>query len=175
MSDAQRVSVFSRASWSGNAHTTVNPFALRKPIQDGSARFHTQTYRMHKANFALDPKKSPTCPARVLCMTPTKEHVAAKATRSLRFPEHTQLNRVKLMNTDNIVSQLVNMRGEFNIINHRVLEDVDGRGRTRRVAFGTASPHCRKTTLKNVQYNLRKFKNVVLFFTSFKYTYDTGT
>lgn len=133
MSDAQRVSVFSRASWSGNAHTTVNPFALRKPIQGWQRALPhpTQTYRMHKANFALDPREVANLPcSAVLCMTPTKEHVAAKATASLRFPGHTQLNRVKLMNTDNIVSQLVNMRGEFNIINPEYLKtstDADGR------------------------------------------------
>lgn len=132
MSDAQRASVFSRASWSGNAHTTVNPFALRKPIEGWQRALPhpTQTYRMHKANFALDPREVANLPpSAVLSMTPTKEHVAAKATAKLRFPKHAQENRVKLMDSDDIVAQLVSMRDAFDIINPeyvRTTKNADG-------------------------------------------------
>ena len=130
MSDAQRASVFSRASWNGNAHTTVNPFALRQPIEGWQKALPhpTQVYRMHKANFALDPREvAQLPPAAVLAMTPTKEHVNTAA--ELRFPAHASENRVLLQDTDHLVAQLVSMRGVFDIINPDYLEtstDADG-------------------------------------------------
>jgi len=130
MSDAQRASVFSRASWNGNAHTTVNPFALRQPIEGWQKALPhpTQVYRMHKANFALDPREAAQLPpAAVLAMTPTREHVDMAA--DLRFPAHARENRVLLQDTDHLVAQLVSMRGVFDIINPDYLEsskDADG-------------------------------------------------
>ena len=123
MSDAQRASVFSRASWNGNANTTVNPFALRKPIQGWQKALPhpTQVFRMHKANFALDPREvAQLPPAAVLAMTPTKEHVAAAA--ELRFPEHASNNRVQLRDSDRLMAQLVSMRSVFDIINPEYLQ-----------------------------------------------------
>lgn len=123
MSDTQRASVFSRASWNGNAHTTVNPFALRKPIQGWQKALPhpTQVYRMHKANFALDPREvAQLAPAAVLAMTPTKEHVETAA--ELRFPEHASNNRVQLRDSDRLMAQLVSMRGVFDIINPEYLQ-----------------------------------------------------
>lgn len=130
MSDTQRASVFSRASWNGNAHTTVNPFALRQPIEGWQKALPhpTQVYRMHKANFALDPREAAQLPpAAVLAMTPTREHVDMAA--ELRFPAHARENRVLLQDTDHLVAQLVSMRGVFDIINPDYLEsskDADG-------------------------------------------------
>jgi hypothetical protein len=135
MSDAQRISVFSRASWNGNAHTTVNPFALRKPIQGWQKALPhpTQVFRMHKANFALDPREvAQLPPAAVLAMTPAKEHVATAT--NLRFPRHTSENRVQLLDSDNLIAQLVSMRGSFDIINPEYLKtstDAEGVTRTR--------------------------------------------
>ena len=123
MSDTQRASVFSRASWNGNAHTTVNPFALRKPIQGWQKALPhpTQVYRMHKANFALDPREvAQLPPAAVLAMTPTKEHVETAA--ELRFPEHASNNRVRLRDSDRLMAQLVSMRSVFDIINPEYLK-----------------------------------------------------
>lgn len=123
MSDDQRASVFSRASWSGNAHTTVNPFALRKPIQNWQRALPhpTQVYRMHKANFALDPREAANLtPAAVLAMTPTKDHVAAA--KQLRFPAHAGKNRVRLQDTDRLLAQLMSMRNVFDIINPEYLK-----------------------------------------------------
>lgn len=130
MSDTQRASVFSRASWSGNARTTVNPFALRKPVQGWQKALPhpTQVYRMHKANFALDPREAANLtPAAVLAMTPTKDHVAAAA--QLRFPAHASNNRVLLRDSDSLMAQLMSMRSVFDIVNPEYLktsEDADG-------------------------------------------------
>lgn len=127
MSDTQRASVFSRASWNNNANTTVNPFALRKPIQGWQKALPhpTQVYRMHKANFALDHREvRHLSPSAVLAMTPTRAHVDAAA--ELRFPEHAGRDRVQLQDSDSLLAQLVSMRRVFDIINPEYLKTSTG-------------------------------------------------
>jgi hypothetical protein len=114
---SQRESIFRRALWPGCSETTVNPYALRRPIegwQQSALPQPTEVFRMHKANFSLDPRScAALTPAAVLSMTPAKEH----AVEGLTMPKHVQQNRVQLSPHDGLIAQLVSMRESFPILN----------------------------------------------------------
>lgn len=117
LDDLQRESIFRRAVWPGNDQTTVNPYALRRPIagwQQSALPQPTEVFRMHRANFSLDPRScAALTPAAVLSMTPAEEH----AVEGLKMPEHVQQNRVQLSPHDGLIAQLVSMRERFPILN----------------------------------------------------------
>jgi hypothetical protein len=114
---AQRGSIFTRALWPGCAETTVNPYALRRPVagwQQSALPRPTEVYRMHRANFALDPRSCAALPpAAVLSMTPGKAHTVT----GLKMPTHVQENKVRLNPHDGLIAQLVGMRESFPILN----------------------------------------------------------
>ena len=116
LDDRQRQSVFTRAQWPGNKTTTVNPYALRRPIQNWQKALPhpTEVFRMHKANFSLDPReKQALSPQAVLAMTPSSEHKVAGIT----YPKHAVEDRVQLHPHNNLITQLVTMRHVFDILN----------------------------------------------------------
>lgn len=119
---SQRDSIYSRAKWSGD--TTVNGFALRKPIENwqGALPQPCSVYRMRFGNFGHDERESAAIPtADVLRMTPTAAHVA-ESEMSVSYPQHVKNDLVRLQADDRSVAKLIAMRHEFKILNPKIFD-----------------------------------------------------
>lgn len=116
LDDRQREAIFTRALWPQNAETTVNPFALRMSLPNWRAALPvpTETFRMLKANFALDRREQLALPpAAVIAMTPSSVQMVEGVT----YPAHCEKNRVHLHPTQGLLDQLVQLRAHFDILN----------------------------------------------------------
>ena len=119
---SQRDSIYNRAKWIGD--TTVNGFALRKPIENWQNVLPQpcSVYRMRFGNFGNDDRESAAIPtADVLRMTPTAAHVKASE-MSVSYPEHVKQDLVRLQANDISVAKLVQMRREYKILNPDIFD-----------------------------------------------------
>lgn len=116
LNEQQRNHVFTRAMWPANNTTTVNPFALRRPIDNWKSALPqpTEVIRMEQSNFSLnDAEKRALAPAAVLSMTPTSEHSVS----GIEFPTHVKNDRVEMHPHEHLIQQLVSMRMTHDILN----------------------------------------------------------
>lgn len=111
LTEPQRVSIFKRAKWI--ADTTVNPFALRKPIRQWQEALPqpVEVYRMDCGYFGCDEREAAALPTKaILQMTPTAEHVRETSDAVHAYPRHVREDRVRLVADDSSVAKLVAMR-----------------------------------------------------------------
>lgn len=123
LNTAQRNSIFKRAKWTED--TTVNPYALRKPISRWQAALPqpVESYRMNAAYFGCDERETAALPtSAILQMTPTAVHVAEVADVEHAYPAHVKQNKVRILADDVSVAKLVAMRNTYNILNENIYD-----------------------------------------------------
>lgn len=123
LSEPQRVSIFKRAKWA--VDTTVNPFALRKPIQQWQSALPqpVEVYRMNCGYFGCDERESAALPTKtILQMTPTAAHVQETSDAEHAYPRHVREDRVRLVADDMSVAKLVAMRDCYQILNKEIYD-----------------------------------------------------
>jgi len=123
LTEKQRVSIFKRAKWA--ADTTVNPFALRKPIQQWQAALPqpVEVYRMDCGYFGCDEREAAALPTKaILQMTPTAEHVRETPDAEHKYPQHVREDRVRLVANDVSVAKLVAMRDRFKVLDPNIYD-----------------------------------------------------
>lgn len=123
LTEPQRVSIFKRAKWM--ADTTVNPFALRKPIHQWQNALPqpVEVYRMDCGYFGYDEREAAALPTKtILQLTPTADHIRETSDTVHAYPRHVREDRVRLVADDMSVAKLVAMRDHYEILSQKIYD-----------------------------------------------------